>query len=158
MIDTKETLCVLCQNSCRRGCSWDDKLVPVPGWTAVDNEAGCQVIRCPQFVKETPETIIPDEIDEGGMVLLLEAIARRMREDYIHGQGPHDRMSERRKHHHTTYPEIRQANRHEIERWLLHGQGRILLQLSDPEEVIRMLRPFAKKYEESLVRGVRWDD
>lgn len=158
MIDAKETLCVFCQNSCRRGCSWDDRLEPVPGWTAEENANGFRVIRCPEFRKETPETILPKDFDRDGMITLLEAVAKQMKEDYITGKGPRDRMSERRKHHHTTFAEIRQANRKEIERWLLRGQGRYLLPISDPEEVIRVLRITARKYEEKLALGLKGED
>lgn len=164
VIDAHETLCVFCQNSCRRGCSWDDRLEPVRGWTAEETPNGCRVIRCPEFRKETAETILPKEINDDGMTLLLEAMARRMKEDFIRGKGPHDRMSERRKHHHTSDIEIRQANRKEIARWLLRGKGRYLMPLSDPEEVIRQLRKLADKFEERLALGLekisvgRWDE
>lgn len=158
VIESHDTLCVLCQHSCRRGCSWDDKLIQVKGWTAEVGAAGYHVIRCPEFKKETPETILPKEFDNGGLVALLEAVAARMRDDYIRGKGPHDRMSERKKHGHTTYAEIRMANRKEIEKWLLRGQGRKLLQLSDPESVIQMLRGLARKYEAGLASGLRWEE
>ena len=87
MTDQRETLCYLCQNSNRNGCSWARSLEPVKGWDAEKNNQGYLVLWCPEFKKETPETILPKDLDRDGMMNLLEAMARQMREDYVNGTG-----------------------------------------------------------------------
>ena len=90
MSDTNDTLCILCQHSCRGGCSWSEDLKPVNGWIAEANRQGYRVISCPLYIKETAETILPSDIDTDGMLLLLEAAAKQMREDYITGHGKYE--------------------------------------------------------------------
>lgn len=151
MYDETETLCVWCQRSCANCCSWSDHLEPVKGWVAEENSHGYRVKECPEFVKETKESIIPAELDNDGCMRLMEAVAQQMREDYVRGMGFYDRDRDRG----MSRAEIRGKNRQLIEKWLLKGKGRTLLQLSNPEEVIRMLRKMARKYETELMQWMR---
>lgn len=154
-IETKDTLCILCQNACRNGCSWSERLEPVKGWKAIEYRSGYQVLECPEFLKETADTILPDNFEKDGLLALAEAIAARMRDDYIYGKGPYDEMAMRKKYGLKTRAEIRAANRKEIEKWLTTGQGRLMLQLSDPESVIKQLRSLARRYDNELAHFMR---
>lgn len=151
MFDQSETLCIWCQRACTNCCSWSDHLEPVKGWVAEENKHGYLVRECPEFVKETKESILPAKLDDDGCMLLMEALAKQMREDYVHGNG----FYESDKCKGLTRSEIRGKNRQLIEKWLLHGKGRKLLQLSNPEEVIRILRSMARKYETELMQWMR---
>ena len=154
-IETKDTLCILCQKSCNNGCSWSEKLEPVDGWKAIEYRTGYQVLECPEFVKETAETILPDTFEKDGCIALVEAIARKMRDDYIYGLGPAETMARRRKDGLKTFGDVKAANRKMIEDWLTTGQGRLLLQLSDPQGVIRQLRALARRYDNEIARFMR---
>jgi hypothetical protein len=79
----------------------------------------------------------------------------RMRDDYIYGRGPADEMAYRKKYGLKTHGEIKAANRKMIEDWLTRGQGRHLLQLSDPQGVIRQLRSLARRYDNELAHFMR---
>ena len=81
---------------------------------------------------------------------LLEAVTRQMREDYIHGYGPYDNDREKQKG--KTRGEIRACNRKLIEKWLISGKGRSLLQLSNPEEVVKTLRVMARQHDTELAK------
>lgn len=151
MYDATETLCIWCQRSCTNCCSWSDHLEPVKGWVAEENNHGYLVLECPEFVKETKESILPAKLDGDGCMLLMEALAKQMREDYVHGNG----FYESDKCKGLTRSEIREKNRQLIEKWLLKGKGRQMLQLSNPEEVIRILRSMARKYETELMQWMR---
>lgn len=151
MYDATETLCIWCQRSCTNCCSWSDHLEPVNGWVAEETNHGYLVLECPEFVKETKESILPAKLDDDGCMLLMEAVARQMRDDYIHGKGFYD--TER--NHGLSRAEIRGKNRQLIEKWLTTGKGRKMLQLSNPEEVIQILRKLARKYETELMQWMR---
>lgn len=156
MTDQRETLCYLCQNSNRNGCSWARSLEPVKGWDAEENNQGYLVLWCPEFKKETPETILPDDLDRDGMMNLLEAMARQMREDYVKGTGKYT-TNDLHKHSlkQEDFAKLRRMNREAIEKWIKHGPGRMLLQLSNPDEVITMLRKLARRYEQELLTAWR---
>ena len=151
MYDTTETLCIWCQRACANCCSWSDHLEPVKGWLAEENKHGYLVRECPEFVKETKESILPAKLDDDGCMLLMEALAKQMREDYVHGNG----FYESDKCKGLTRSEIRGKNRQLIEKWLLKGKGLQMLQMSNPEEVIRILRSMARKYETELMQLMR---
>ena len=150
MFEASETLCIMCANSCIGACSWSAELKPVDGWVAEENPRGYLVRECPEFVKETAETILPADIDNDGMMRLLEAVTRQMREDYIQGYGPYDNDREKQKG--KTRGEIRACNRKLIEKWLISGKGRSLLQLSNPEEVVKTLRVMARQHDTELAK------
>ena len=156
MINTepKETLCVFCARACNKGCNWSANLEPVDGWTVEENTQGVRVIACPWFVKETEETRKNMRIDTQGMMHLMEAMAKQMREDYIHGIGPYDHRENRKKVHPMTRAEVRNENRKIIERWLVKGRGAKMLNLTEEstKTVIRQLRVMARRYEEDLAR------
>lgn len=149
MIDATDTLCIMCQKSCTNGCTWARSLDPVEGWTAVLNSRGYCVIQCPEFVKETAESILPADIDRDGMMRLLEAVALQMRQDYVSGLGVYD--------HHMkgmSPGEIRAANRKNIEKWL-KDKGAKMLGLTNPEEVIMMLRKMARRHDTEMMQFMR---
>lgn len=156
MIEKKEQLCVLCQKS-GGGCKWSDHLEPVDGWTAEENLQGFFITKCPEFVKETPDTILPKDFNNDGMMLLLEALVRQMREDYINGRGPYDHINRghKKQENKKTYAEIRAENRKLIEKWLIYGQGKDLLNLADPKEVVKNLRKLARMHDNELARFLR---
>jgi hypothetical protein len=153
MFDASETICIMCAKSCTSACSWSAELKPVEGWEAEENPRGFLVRKCPEFVKETAETILPSDIDKDGMMRLLEAVAKQMREDYIHGDGPYNNDREKQKG--KSRAEIRDCNRKLIEKWLISGKGRSLLQLSNPEEVIKVLRVMARRHDTELAKWSR---
>ena len=127
MIQTKETLCVTCDKACRKGCSWADELIPVDGWTAEENKHGYLVIECPEYQKEDKRNRNPDDIDNDGLMNLLEAFMKCLRYDYVHGCGRY---------------RMRAENRMDIERFLRSKYGQKLLPI-DHEDVIRKLRRLA---------------
>ena len=157
MIDYEDQLCVWCARSNINGCSWAEDLTPVEGWTAEPSKQGWHVIECPLFVKETAETILPAKLDDRGVMALLEEAAKQMREDYVQGRGgPYDDFNKNRKREERKSPaEIRGANRQAIEKWLNGPVAGKLLQLSNTDEVIRMLRKMARKYETELMSWMR---
>lgn len=101
---------------------------------------------------------LPHNIEDEGMLSLLEACALQMRDDYIHGRDYHSPEEERndrseynalvrRSNNLSTFSaekrkidaEIRAINRKRIEEWI-HGDGGKLLQISDPNALIKYLR------------------
>ena len=150
-IDFMETLCILCAHSCVNQCCWADEQKPVPGWVAESTRLGYIVIQCPEYVKDTYETIKPMKLHDRGTMYLLEAIVKQMREDYVTGHGPYDDYNKNRKHEQRkSSGEIRGLNRKAIEKWLYGPTAGKLLQLSDTEAVIMGLRAMARKYETEL--------
>ena len=152
-----DTLCILCAHSCTNMCSWEDDYEPVPGWTAEKTRQGYLVLQCPLYVKDTYETIKPQKIDSCGMDNILMAIGRQLREDYVSGRGgPYDNYNlNRKREERKSGAEIRRMNRKAIEEWMRGPIGGKLLQLSDTEEVIRMLQKLAKRYETDLMSLMR---
>ena len=148
-----ETLCILCQRSCVNMCSWARDLTPVEGWTDEENRQGWRVIACPEYVKETPETILPQRIDNDGLINLMEAFMDRLRDDYIHGIGLYTDEHEQWKG--KTREEIQAMNRQHIEKFLRSKKGMQLTSLSNPDEVIRQLRKYAQQYEQDLMKLLR---
>ena len=66
-------------------CSWAGRLIPVPGWTAIescDKDTGkfytWQVIRCPNYV----EGIYKPVMDYDGCMRLIEAVLKSIRKCY----------------------------------------------------------------------------
>ena len=131
MMEPHETICIYCANACNGGCSWSDRLEPVKGWTAIENRTGPRVSACPKFKEETER---PKTINTEGVLMLAEAVALQINDDYLHG---------------TT------AIRRTIENDL-RGEGcRRFLQLSNTEGVIRRLRAIAKEHDEEINRKVK---
>ena len=151
-MEKKETLCFHCANACTNGCNWSKNLEPVEGWTAEKNNQGYLVTDCPQFYPDDVEDGRLKNIDTDGMMRLLEAVAQQMRDDYIHGRGIHDPNAKRA----MTWAESRYAARKQIERWITGGNGKTLLMLSDPEEVVRQLRAMARMHDQELVEMMGW--
>ena len=61
MFETKNTLCWSCRNAVpdeKHGCSWNERLEPVPGWKT--KKGGNKeyitecVLECPEFVPDHP--------------------------------------------------------------------------------------------------------
>ena len=128
MIEAHETICIYCANACNSGCSWSESLTPVEGWTVIENKTGPRVIACPKFQKDEGG---PKRIDTEGLMLLAEAVATQINDDYIHGT---------------------KAMRKTIERDIRGSACRKLLQLSEPENVIHQLRRLAKEHDEEIER------
>ena len=109
---------------------------------------------------------MPRQLDNDGLLAVLEACAIQMRDDYIHGKDYHDKDEDRdkrseynalvRKSNKITSKfspekmkidaEIRSINRKRIEEWI-RGDGGKLLQISDPDSLIRYLRKQARIHE-----------
>ena len=113
------------------------------------------------YIKETAETILPSDIDTDGMLLLLEAAAKQMREDYITGHGKYEADKKNVKKRMSVLEAwverapIRKKNRDAIEKWLTEGQGGLLLQISDPKPIIQELRKLANQYERERLDCLR---
>ena len=150
-IEPVETKCILCAHSCANPCCWADEQKPVPGWVAEKTRLGYRVIECPEYVKDTYETIKPVKIHDRGADNLIQAIARQMREDYVHGKGPYDDYNKNRsKENRKPQGMIRGMNRKAIEEWLQGPIAGKLFQFSDTDFVIDGLRKMAKQYETEL--------
>lgn len=152
-----DTLCVLCARSCVNQCCWCDEQKPVPGWVAEKNTRGYLVLDCPEYVKDTYETIKPQKLDDRGVMFLLEAFSKQLREDYVTGRGgPFDSYNANRKRETRKSPgEIRGLNRKEIEKWLQGPVAGKMLQFSNTDEVIDGLRKMARTYETELRQWMR---
>ena len=132
-----DTLCLYCGNACNSGCTWSAFAQPVDGWTAQKTRMGWLVIQCPEFVDDTKYKSNPQNIDNDGAMKLLEAMMRQMREDYVYGRGPYKKPAD---------------NRRAIEKFLLGDRGKKMLQLQDPEEVIKQLRTLASRHDTQMMR------
>jgi len=147
-----ETLCFTCRYACSTRCSWAWEFTPVEGWTAVETRKGYDVYECPNYV---PGRGLSRRPSDEGYMKLLQAAAYQMRDDYIHGRDKGNQVTAGDKRYSTMTArerlvynaEVRRDNRKSIEKWLL-GDGAKLLQLSNPQEVIRQLRKLAAKYEQ----------
>ena len=98
---------------------------------------GWMVTECPEFVEDDERRGRPESFDYDGVMKLLEAMMKQMRDDYIWGRGQFKKRAE---------------NRQAIERFLMSNHGRKMLQLTDPEEVIRQLRVLAKRHDTEMMR------
>ena len=152
-----DTLCILCAHSCVNRCCWAEEFKPVPGWVAVKNARGYLVLECPEYVKDTYETIKPQTFHDESVKLLLEEAMRRMREDYVTGRGgPYDDYNQNRKREERkSAGEIRGMNRKAIEAWLHGPVAGKLLQFSDTDALIDGLRKMARQYETDLKNWMR---
>lgn len=126
-------LCEKCGKACG-GCNWSDELKPVEGWDAEETDlAGFNtyiIRRCPEFVRGTRDDKRRIGMDTNGFQLLLEAMMRQMRYDYVHGTI-HEKTS--------------------IENFLRGEDARKMLQLTDTEGVILRLRELAKQHAQSII-------
>ena len=151
MTEENDTLCISCKKACKGTdrCTWAGALIPVDGWEAETTKNGYRVIKCPQY---SPGRGLPHDIDTDGMMRLLQAAVYQMKEDYLHGIDIYSEDSDsRRKNDKESEIDRKKRNRKTIEHWLIHG-GAELLELSDPEEVIQMLRKMARKHDEQLAK------
>lgn len=159
-----EAPCWTCRKACG-GCSWSKEFKPVEGWDATENILadgtlrGYEIRFCPEYEKDLPEDRLSRKIDEDGMMLLLEAMAGQMREDYINGKGPYEERDENHSKYYRgpkkkklTESEIKHQNRLLIEKWLKSEDGLKLLQLSNPDEVIEMLRKLARIHDTEMAK------
>ena len=163
MDESTETLCISCRKACRQRCNWTRENKPVDGWVAEyskTKDSYC-VISCPEF---EPGRGLPRELDTEGCLRLLERAAELMREDYVYGRGlrtltndekQKQKIAKRnRKTTVRTPAEIRAENRKDIERFIRSKAGGDLLDLSEPEEVIGMLRKLARRWEQELAEAM----
>ena len=123
----EDTLCLTCEKACKGGCNWADRLEPVHGWKVQQEEGmmSLTVIECPEFVKDSWRRNRARDFTNEGCVRLMEAVAKRMREDYITGSGDF------RTH---------VMNRKKIEEFIRSDAGQLMLMINNPEEVISELR------------------
>lgn len=154
--DKHETLCITCAKACKGACSWSERLEPVDEWVAVKNRQGYRVVSCPEYVSDEEGSGRLTDIDRDGMMRLLEALGTQMREDYVHGFGPYNNQQNYRGLQRMNLAQIRTANRRAIEQWLLKDGGAQMLQLTNPEEVIRMLRVLARRHDTELANLGVW--
>lgn len=150
-----EQLCTYCGRACG-GCTWSDGLEPVSGWEAEESKIGWHVTACPKY---RPDSRIR-ELDTSGVILLVEAIGRQLKEDYVRGRFPYnqDRKAPGRPMSLDDVEiyraeESRARARRQIERWLTRGEGKTIFQVSDPASVIRELRKAAAEHD----RRMGWD-
>ena len=128
-------LCEKCAKACG-GCNWSDELKPVEGWDAEEtvlassNTNSLFIRGCPEFVRGTRDDKRRIEMDTNGFLLLLEAMMRQIRYDYVHGTI-HEKTS--------------------IENFLRGEDARKMLQLTDTEGVILGLRELAKQHAQSII-------
>ena len=158
-----ETLCWTCRYACSDLCSWAGDFEPVPGWKAIETKKGFDVYECPLYQEGRG---LRRNMSNEGTMLLLEAMANQMRDDYIHGRDIREQIQKTDNRYKKMTPveramenaNIRAKNRQTIEKWLM-GDGGNILQISNPQEVIRMLRKFAAKYEQeraNALKGMNW--
>ena len=119
MIEQKETLCNDCAKACNGKCSWSESLTPVNGWKVTESKPSVIVEECPEYVREDRRLRSPEDIDSDGMMLLLEALVKSIRFDYVYGLA---------------------ETRIGIEKWLRSKHAQRLLGLTDTEDLIRKLR------------------
>ena len=150
-----EQLCTYCGRACG-GCTWSDGLEPVSGWEAEESRQGWHVTACPEYVQDSRIR----ELDTSGVILLVEAIGRQLKEDYVRGRFPYnqDRKAPGRPMSLDDVEiyraeESRARARRQIERWLTRGEGKTIFQVSDPASVIRELRKAAAEHD----RKMGWD-
>ena len=153
MTKSEESLCIFCEKVCNGGCSWSKEFTPVRGWNAEKNANGYLVRYCPEFEPDGPDRNRPKDFDRDGMMLLMESVAKAMRDDYSSGTGPYTVNDlPKRKFMPEDYAEVRNRNRKIIENWIKNGNGKNLLQLSDPDAVIQMLRQMARRHDQELLK------
>lgn len=128
-VEQVKQLCEHCAKACG-GCSWSDALEPVEGWNAEpvtipSSKLDSYVIRtCPEFVWGNRDDKRHKKFDYNGCMLLMEAMLKQMREDYQYGNT---------------------ETRNLIEKFLRSDVGKKMLQLSDPDGVIKGLRAIARR-------------
>ena len=121
--------CFLCAKACGL-CSWSYDYEPIEGWDASpyydrsDRLWSYDIKYCPEYAPDWQRRKSTDEMDTNGAVLLIEAIARCAREDYLLSGA---------------------QGRKAIEHFFISDYGKALLGLSNPEGAVRMLRKLAQK-------------
>lgn len=136
MIETTDTLCISCSNACNGHCSWSESLTPVDGWKTKEAGKGFNVVACPEYAIDDANRGRPVSFDKDGVMRFLEEAVRLMREDYVLGAGPAG---------------TRAINRKLIEKFLRSERGKKLLQLTDVDEVIEMLRALARRHDQKMM-------
>lgn len=157
-VKAPEILCWDCRKAVG-GCSWSDKGEPVSGWEAAPSVHadgkiyGYNITACPEFEHDGPEDRTQLSNKEGVMQM-MEALVRQMRDDYIRGYGPITEKTlpipDGKALSLEDYAKIRRANRKYIEDFLKCPKGRTMLQLTDPDAVIEQLRYLAKRHDAEL--------
>jgi hypothetical protein len=150
-----EQLCTYCGRACG-GCTWSDGLEPVSGWEAEESKIGWHVTACPKYRSDSRIRVL----DTSGVILLVEAIGRQLKEDYVRGRFPYE-MRRTAPNRPMSLDDVeiyraeesRERARRQIERWLTRGEGKTIFQVSDPASVIRELRKAAAEHD----RKMGWD-
>jgi len=130
-IQYRQGTCFLCAKACGL-CSWSYDYEPIEGWVAdayydrSDRLWSYDIKYCPEYEPDWQRRKSTDEMDTNGAVLLIEAIARCAREDYLRFT-PQGRKS--------------------IEHFFLSDYGKALLGLSNPEGAVDMLRKLARQHD-----------
>ena len=136
MVSENASLCWRCDRACRNQCSWASDFIPVKGWNAelIKHETmqSYCVYECPEFVRSKPIRST-DEIDNDGMMNLLEAFVKQIRSDYLKGT-----------------PEMKKN----IERYLLGRRGKKMLQGLDTDFIVKELQHMAKVYATQRLRDM----
>ena len=149
----EETLCFSCSRATKSECAWSERGEPVNGWKAKPTHAGYRVIECPLYdcdtYYRTDGTAKLDRskhkhIDDDGMVALLAASLKRLREDYILGIGPVEYGRGK------TRAETRAANRRYIENTIRRPFFTGLYHIENPEDLIKFLRRELMKNKQFL--------
>lgn len=156
------SLCWRCRRSYTKGCSWAEKFVPVPGWTAEEQYIKLLwknvnqkiqtfiVLSCPLFKDEAPngagERVYyakPVE-DENGAQELAAAIIKQALKDYFEDYSLYLKTGE---------PEFLDKAR-AIERWI---RSKVFRNISaiDPEYLIELMRNKARAMAQQEVRRTK---
>jgi hypothetical protein len=136
----ENTICWNCTKACTSGCSWSDgSFTPVEGWTAIPDVNGngvesFLVKECPEFVQDADEERNAQDMDDQGVLDLVERLLEITRDDYIHSRGSEIPMIEK----------------------FIRGRGAARLhQINDPDTVLRVLREQRKTYWRSKLPLVK---
>ena len=132
-IGENQTLCGYCGKACNDGCAWSERFDPVDGWNAVRTLNSYHVLDCPEFVSDVGKRRDAQSMDTEGCILLLKAVMRLMREDYISLAGA----------------------RKPIERFIRNPNANNLFFFTTPEDVIRQLRKDAEEHDRKTAEAGR---
>ena len=139
----EETLCFSCSHATKSNCAWSAIGEPVNDWKAEPTPRGYRVIECPRYdcdvYYRADGTARLDrskhrDIDNDGMVAMLAASLKVLKDDYINGIGPVEYGRGK------TRAETRAANRRWIEANIRRPFFTGLYHIDNPDDLIKFLR------------------
>lgn len=145
----EETLCFSCSHATKSNCAWSAIGEPVNDWKAEPTPRGYRVIECPRYdcdvyyCSDGTQKLDRNkhrDIDNDGMIALLAASLKLLKEDYINGFGPVEYGRGK------TRAETRAANRRYIEAQIRRPFFTGLYHIDNPEDLIKFLRKELAKH------------